>query len=76
MLETIRKAIDELPKESFTEFYGQYVMDTQDRLINQEIELSDDTKFNFKNTVQIVCKEFERLKEKYYDKQFNHTKRI
>ena len=38
MLETIKKAIDDVPDKSFEEYFNEYIMYVQDRSIDLEVE--------------------------------------
>lgn len=38
MLETVKKAISELPKESFNQYYMNYILEIQDKSIDEEFK--------------------------------------
>ena len=48
MLQTIREAIDNLPDKSFSEFYQDYVISSQDAIINYDVSIAEKLKPCFK----------------------------
>lgn len=40
MLETIKQAVEELPNETFGEYYQKYVMQSQDSIIQHDVSFA------------------------------------
>lgn len=63
MLEVVKMTIDNLPDTSFMEFYGQYVMDVQDMMLERELKyLNRMNNLNTMSITKLICDELERLK--------------
>ena len=54
MLQTIREAIDNLPDKSFSEFYQDYVISSQDAIINYDVSIAEKHYTSLEDTTKLL----------------------
>ena len=54
MLKTIKQAIDDLPEQTFSEFYQSYVSDVQDQIIQHDIGLASTCYKSLEDTRDLI----------------------
>lgn len=54
MLSSVKQAIDSLPEKDFSEFYQEYIISTQDRIINHDLDLASRVFHNVEDVTYLI----------------------
>lgn len=62
MLETIKQCINNLPDKSFDDLYQEYIVETQNRIMNHQLNI-DSHRFRSIDDINTVLKDLNKLTE-------------
>lgn len=62
MLETIKRCIDNLPNELFEDVYQEYIVETQNRIMNHQLNI-DSHRFRSIDDISTILKDLNTLTE-------------